>query len=392
MKILRVTASMNPAYGGPPAGIRISIQALEAFGIRNEVASCDSPGAEWIGRDAFPLHALGPGKFGYAYSPRFSDWLSKNLARFDAVVVHGLWLWPGLASFRAWKKAGLEAPTRFFVMPHGMLDPWFQRDRSRRVKALRNSIYWWLAERSVVNGADAVFFTCEEELRLARQTFAGYHPRREMDVGYGIPDPPPMTENLRRSFSKECPRWGGSQYILFLGRIHPKKGVDILVEAYRRVLEMQEVPREFPDLVIAGPGWESKFGRRVESLIGSNPKIHTTGMLEGAAKWGALHGCEAFILPSHQENFGIAVVEALACNKRVLVSKKVNIWREISSDDAGCVADDDLAGTVQLLESWRDGISGHNPFRFRDCFRRRFGVESAALKMASILKDSMAWR
>ena len=75
-------------------------------------------------------------------------------------------------------------------MPHGMLDPWFQRDKSRRVKAVRNWFYWWLVERGVVNAADALLFTCQQELELARTTFGGYRPKREMDVGYGIAEPP----------------------------------------------------------------------------------------------------------------------------------------------------------------------------------------------------------
>jgi glycosyltransferase involved in cell wall biosynthesis len=74
-------------------------------------------------------------------------------------------------------------------------------------------------------------------------------------------------------------------------------------------------------------------------------------MLNGEAKWGALYGCEAFVLPSHQENFGIAVVEALACGRPVLISDQVNIWREIVEGGAGLVAEDTLEGTYTLLAS-----------------------------------------
>ena len=75
-------------------------------------------------------------------------------------------------------------------------------------------------------------------------------------------------------------------------------------------------------------------------------------MLQGDLKWGAFHSADAFCLPSHQENFGIAVVEALACGKPVLISDKVNIWREIVQDGAGLVAPDTLAGTVDTLQRW----------------------------------------
>jgi glycosyltransferase involved in cell wall biosynthesis len=102
-------------------------------------------------------------------------------------------------------------------------------------------------------------------------------------------------------------------------------------------------------------------------------------MLEGEAKWGALYGCDAFVLPSHQENFGIAVVEALACNKPVLISNKVNIWREIAEDGAGVVEEDSVEGTARMLQRFVEGeMAGGDKGRFRGCFRRRFEIQQAA--------------
>lgn len=364
---------------------------MERLGFRNEVVSCDAPDAAWLGQDSFRLNALGPGKFGYAYAPRLYPWLVENLPRFDAVVVHGLWLWPSIAVLCALKKSSGNKP-RFFVMPHGMLDPWFQRDPSRRLKAVRNFFYWWMVERHVVNGADALLFTCEEELRLARQTFGGYHPRREINVGYGIPEPPPFTESMRTAFLERVPGLGGRPYVLFLGRIHPKKGVDLLASAYLQILKTEKLKTDFPHLVIAGPGWDSEFGRRVAAAVGEHPKIHRVGMLEGEAKWGALYGCDAFVLPSHQENFGIAVVEALACNKPVLISKQINIWREILEDGAGFAATDDERGVVQMLQALHGRATERSGTVFRDCYVKRFGIDSAGRKMASVFKESQTWR
>ncbi len=88
------------------------------------------------------------------------------------------------------------------------------------------------------------------------------------------------------------------------------------------------------------------------SAAGLADRVHWTGMLEGGAKWGAFFASEAFILPSHQENFGIAVAEALACGRPVLLSDKVNIAPDVAEDGAGLMEDDTLAGTVRLLERW----------------------------------------
>jgi glycosyltransferase involved in cell wall biosynthesis len=250
----------------------------------------------------------------------------------------------------------------------------------------------------VVNGADALFFTCDGEMRLARETFGGYRPRRELNIGYGVPEPPAFSETMRAAFSAKVPGLGNKPYLLFLGRIHPKKGVDLLVRAYFEKLKTEKLKTGIPDLVVAGPGWDSEYGRGIKDLIrelgaGSLERgaIHAVGMLEGDAKWGALHGCSAFVLPSHQENFGIAVVEALACNKPVLISNKVNIWREVVDDGAGAAAGDDLAGTTELLRAFLETSGNGDPDRFRSCYRKRFGIDSAAQKMAVALRDSLSW-
>ncbi len=385
MKILRVIGSMAPSVGGPAQGLRNLIPALERLGIQNEVVSCDVSDAPWKNTVPFPLHPLGPGKYGYSYSSRIGPWLEKNLSRFDAVIAHGLWLWPGLAAFRVWKKLA-PARTRFLVMPHGMLDPWFQRAPSRRFKAVRNHLYWRLLERHVVNGADAVLFTCEEELQLARETFAGYLPRREINAGYGVPNPPPFHDSMRMAFQATCSALKERPYLLFLGRIHPKKGIELLANAFSKLPANSSL-----DLVIAGPGWETSYGQRLSFEIGSCQKIHVVGMLEGSAKWGALHGCQAFVLPSHQENFGIAVVEALACDKPVLISNKVNIWREILRDEAGMVANDTIDDTASMLQAFAGAGGEKAPGHFYQCYKRHFGIESAASRLARILNDSQTW-
>jgi glycosyltransferase involved in cell wall biosynthesis len=382
---------MAPTIGGPAQGLRNAIPGLENLGFHNEVASCDGPSASWRKADAFPLHLLGPGRLGFAYSRRFSSWLSKNLSRFDVVIVHGLWLWTGLGTFLAARRLGASSP-RLLLMPHGMLDPWFQKDPSRRLKALRNALYWQFFERHIVNSADAILFTCDEELRLARTTFPGYAPKRELNIGYGVPEPPAFLESMRTAFLEKAPGLKGRPYLLFLGRIHPKKGIDLLIQAYGEILKTIPSDVDFPDLAIAGPGWETPYGKHLTSLIGERPQIHPIGMLEGGAKWGALRGCEGFILPSHQENFGIAVVEALACDKPVLISNKVNIWQEVLHEKAGLVAEDSLHGTEKLLRDFllNKCLAEHG--QFHQCYRKYFGIENAVCGIAHILEESKSWR
>ena len=118
-------------------------------------------------------------------------------------------------------------------------------------------------------------------------------------------------------------------------------------------------------------------------------------MLTGDMKWGAFHAAEIFMLPSHSENFGIVVAEALACRVPVLVSDKVNIWRAIVQDGAGFAEPDTLDGTVTLLERWI-GLSTDEihqmRIRARACFEDRFKVQQAAKKLVSVIERCLMAR
>jgi len=339
---------MNPENGGPCQGIRNMIPALSGLDVVNEVLSFDAPDAAFLGKDNFVIHAIGPAKGPYAYCKNLKPWLLENLGRFDAVIIHGLWQYNSYGTYKAWKefkRTNNKAP-KLFVMPHGMLDPYFQRAKERRVKAVRNWLFWKLFENKVINGATGVLFTCQEELLLARETFRPYAPENEINVGYGVQQPPAFTEQMREAFADKYP--AKEPYLLFLSRIHHKKGVDILIKAY---LEAKQ-NNTLPSLVIAGPGLDSAFGKEMQLLAGSGNNIYFPGMLSGNSKWGAFYGAEAFILPSHQENFGIAVVEALACNKPALISDQVNIWREISNGNGGIIKKDTTEGVSAMLKEW----------------------------------------
>jgi glycosyltransferase involved in cell wall biosynthesis len=355
MKVLRVISSMNPENGGPCQGIRNSVPELSKLGVISEVVSLDAPDSSFLNKDSFPIRAIGPAKNAWCYNAQLLPWLIKNLNKYDVVIVHGLWQYHGYAVYKAIKhlrKYGRQFP-KYYVMPHGMLDPYFQKSSGRKLKALRNKIYWKYLESYVVNNADGLLFTCKAELLLARETFDPYKPKQELNVGYGIEVPPFYSDEMKHAFTQKWPLIVKTPFILFLSRIHPKKGVDILIQAY---LELIRCGMQLPFLMIAGPGLETDYGQRLIRDLNKNSELYNkigfTGMLSGDEKWGAFYGCQAFILPSHQENFGIAVVEALACCKPVLITNQVNIWREISETGGGLVEDDDLEGVKRLLTCW----------------------------------------
>jgi len=367
--------------------------------------SLDDPLASFLGQDPFPIHALGPGKGVWGFSSKLIPWLVENFERFDVVVVNGLWQYysyavrKALALYKSQNKLNGELNKQIpkvFIMPHGMLDPYFQRAPERKFKALRNWIYWKLIEHKIVNDAQGILFTCEEELLLARLPFKPYKPQAELNVGYGIVEPPVYTPAMNYAFLEICPEVESRPFLLFISRIHQKKGIDLLIKAYKKVYinAFKSEDQNFPALVIAGPGLVTSYGQKMVALASENQTkvpIHFPGMLKGDAKWGAFYKCEAFVLPSHQENFGIVVAEALACSKPVLISNKVNIWREIIAAGGGLAGDDTMNATQQLLESWKD-LSADKKFtmgkKARACFEMNFEIAPAAQKLFNAINTS----
>ncbi len=385
---------MDPARGGPSQGIRNSIPLLEQMQIDNEVVCLDEPDAPFLAGDTFIVHALGQAKGPWAYHEELVPWLMHHLERFDVVIVHGLWQYHGRAVYKAFiqykkLKPSMTVP-KLYVMPHGMLDPYFQRASGRKFKALRNWIYWKLVERQLVEIADGLLFTTEEELQLAKTTFRPYKPRQEVNIGYGIKKAPAYQPVMKVAFQEKCKGWNNEKYLLFLSRVHEKKGIDMLIEAY---IKLKEEGNVLPLLVIAGPGLDTPFGKKIQQKALRHKDVLFAGMLTGDAKWGSFYHCEAFILPSHQENFGIAVTEALACSKPVLITNQVNIWREIEAAKAGLIEDDTLEGTINLIGKWNGlEIEAKNEMAANavNCFQRSFSIEEAVLKMTHQLKLSIS--
>tara|TARA_R110002126_G_scaffold90468_1_gene215638 strand:- start:12398 stop:13552 length:1155 start_codon:yes stop_codon:yes gene_type:complete len=346
MRILRIIPSMNPKQGGPCQGIRNAAPELSKLGVQTEVVCFNEVDSDFIENDPFTIHPLGKPTNAWGYNKKFIPWMLDNFERFDVVIIHGLWLYQSQAAIKAmltYRKTNETLP-KVYVMPHGMLDPYFQKAKDRKLKALRNIIYWKIFENNVINQADGILFTCKEELLLARATFPNYRPKKEINVGYGIQQPPAYNDEMKKAFASNVPQWNGKPFLLFLSRIHPKKGIDLLINAYKK---LEQELNTLPQLIIAGPN-DHMYGTEMKALANNSKNILFAGMLNGDAKWGAFYESEIFVLPSHQENFGIAVVEALACKTPVLISDKVNIWREIEKGKGGIVKND----TYNLLKDW----------------------------------------
>jgi glycosyltransferase involved in cell wall biosynthesis len=384
MKILHVINSVNPAGGGPIEGVRQLCAANESQGHKVSVVSLDAPDAEYLRTCPFPVYALGPGLLKYSYCRRLVPWLRENARKFDIVIVNGIWQYQSFAVQHALRRSG---DTPYVVYTHGMLDPWFKERYP--LKHLKKMLYW-PREYRVLRDASAVLFTCEEERVLARQSFRPYH-CNEVVVNYGTAGPQGDPQVELETFYGSYPQLREKRLALFMGRLHEKKGCDLLLQAFAKVLAGDADWH----LVMCGPdqvGWGARLMEMAKRLNIAE-RVTWTGMVSGDLKWGAVRAAEVFVLPSHQENFGIVVAEALACGTPALISNKVNIWREVKNHGAGIVGSDDLDGTCAVLKTWLEMSTEEQSEmrqRARLCFLEEFEIHKASRTLIQTLSSIIA--
>ena len=378
MKVLRIVTTMDPTLGGVVEAINQASIGLTSLGHEVSVLSFDDPDDSWV-KDQGKYNNIGLGKSytSYAFNPSYIKWLLNNAKNYDFVILDGLWQFH---IFGGYLLKLLNVP--FGVYTHGMLDPYFNENKFKYLKKLP---FWFLVERNVLSISNATFFTCEEEKLLASQSFPMYKSKPYI-VSLGVDNSMSLKNNNITSFLNEFPNMRSKRFALFLSRIHPKKGIDLLIQAFR---ELKALPADF-DLVIAGPDHDNL---KEKLMIYCPPelknRIHWVGMLTGDIKWGAYHAADCFILPSHQENFGIVVAEALSTSTPVLITNKVNIWREIDNGNAGFVEKDNVEGIERLLSNWLElPEEKKNEMRknAKLCYQKNFSMESAVESLDKTLK------
>jgi glycosyltransferase involved in cell wall biosynthesis len=380
MKVLHILPSVDPKGGGPMEGVKQYGHRFEELGHHVEVVTLDDPAEPCVAEFPLKVHALGPAMGSYRYTPKLAQWLEAHARDFDAIIVNGLWQYHGFGAWRVLHR--LQIP--YFVFTHGMLDPWFKH--TYPLKHIKKWLYWPWAEYRLLRDARAVLFTCEEERLLARKSFWLYKVR-EAVINYGTGIPPNNGKALRMLFYENYPTLREKRVLLFLSRIHEKKGCDLLIKAFAKVANQDANLH----LLMAGPSHADLLNKlkALAERLGVAERITWPGMLKGDMKWGAFYASEAFVLSSHQENFGIAVAEALGCGLPVLISDKVNIWREIAADGAGIINSDTLEGTEKTLRQWLAmTANGRHKMakQAKVTFEQRFTVDAMAKSLMTTIE------
>jgi glycosyltransferase involved in cell wall biosynthesis len=265
------------------------------------------------------------------------------------------------------------------------MDPFiFRRHR------LRKALLEWLYERRNFRYATAIHFTSEEEMELAKLARDALPFDRGVVVPLGVrsedySDLPPAG-----TFRQRFPQVGHQRILLFLSRINFKKGLDLLIPAFGAVARA----RDDVHLALAGPD-EDGLGKKVQSWIERErlkEKVTLTGILQGETKLAALRDASAFILPSYSENFGIAVVEAMACGLPVIISNRVNIWREVKAAGAGLVTNCNSVEIANAIEAILQDPQGAIEMgkRGRSLVQRQYCWPRSAELLENLYRDFLA--
>lgn len=291
----------------------------------------------------------------------------------DVVHLHSLYLFHVWAAARACRRHGVP----YLLRPHGTLDP-FLWNRHR----LRKSVMEWLFQDRVIREAAALHYTAAEEMKLAEPYVHGA-PGVVIPNGLDLAEyatlPPPGRVRT------EHPEIGSRRIVLFLSRLNFKKGLDLLVPAF------VEACRSVNDLhlVIAGP--DDGMRQKTEALIAEarvGSRVTFLGMLDHAQKLAAFRDAAMFVLPSYSENFGIAVVEAMACGVPVAISDKVNIWREVEEAGAGLVAPTTVSAVArQIVQLAQASDAVEMGARGRRLVEERFAWDKIARDLESVYRS-----
>lgn len=372
MKTLHVISGLRQTAGGTVSAL-VGLAAVQiAQGMRASIAATfvhpEDEDAAQVRAGGIEVHQLGPCRDPRSRHPRMSEWITDLARASDVVHIHGLWEEVQHRAARACQRLRLP----YVISPHGMLDPW-----SLSQGAWKKKLYIALRLRRNLNRAAAIHFTTATERDLVCPLgFTAAAIVEPIGVDFAEFDPLPEKGRFRARF----PQLSTRPVVIFLGRLHPKKGFDILIPAFAQASCRDAM------LVIAGPGddaYRAELARMVESH-GIASRVVFAGMQRGRERIEALVDSDLFVLPSYQENFGIAVVESLAAGVPVVISDQVNIHREVSESSGGSVVPTRVDAMASELSRWMNDaqLRADAGARGREFVRSRFDWSRIAANWA----------
>ena len=383
MRVLHVIPAVAPRYGGPSTAIwpmTSALRELRGFDVEIATTDADGPGGRLamtdLPKDAGTVH-LFPRENGenLKYSRSLSHWLSIHSVDYDVIQVHSNWNYPVAAACRAARRADVP----YILRPCGMLSNYtWQKSKWKK------RVYWWLRERSNIRNAAGFHVTSNEE----RQEVLQLGVTSPIDViPLGIETETWETSVDSTWLREQCPQAKTRPILLFLSRLHPKKGItDFLLPALAQL-------KTDAFLAIVGgeddhaPGYTRHVVDEITRL-GLVDRVALLGPVSPLRRWAAFDGADLFVLPSHSENFGIVVAEAMARGKPVVVTTGVQFGEHVTASEAGTVVHPDVGELAASIDLWlsdpsRRARAGELGQRY---IRDRFTWQRAAERMADLYR------
>ncbi|MEM8503163.1 MAG: hormogonium polysaccharide biosynthesis glycosyltransferase HpsP [Cyanobacteria bacterium P01_D01_bin.1] len=352
MKVLQIVPSLSLVYGGPSQmvrGLSAALARQEAIAQTTVITTdangdidedpLDVPLGQPIAQDGYEVIYFRCAPFRrYKFSTALLRWLWDNAHHYDIAHIHALFspVSTAAATLCRWQKLP------YIMRPLGTLDP-ADLNKKKHFKKL----YAHLLEKPNLAGAAALHFTSEPEAKVSKR-FGTKTPAMVLPLGVALPTLPPRTEakaQIREQF--DIPK--GFPIILFMSRIDPKKGFDLLLPALDKLHQNKHVFH----LLLCGSNpqdreYEISIKQQIESSNWS-AQVTFSGFVSGELKAAILSAADLFVLPSYYENFGIAVAEAMAARLPVVISNKIDIWPKVAEYDAGWVVPTEIAPLTQAL-------------------------------------------
>lgn len=385
MKIIHVIVTLDPAKGGPPAVVTRLAAAQAQQGHSVSIVSYARPERRLEvdvmlqgvpGIQAVDIVDVdGRGRAERWMGRRVSQAIQRLIVPQSILHLHGVWEPMLLAAARTARRARVP----YVITPHGMLDPW-----SLSQGRLKKRLALFFAYRRMINHAAFLHALNADEATLL-EPLSLRSPVRVIPNGVFLEEVEPLP--APGAFRKMHAELSDATFILFLSRLHYKKGLDYLADAFERVAAVNRSIR----LVVAGPdgGAQDAFAQQI-AQAGLSDRVHVVGPIYGPSKLGALVDASCFCLPSRQEGFSIAITEALACGVPVVISDACH-FPEVAEAGAGEVVPLDADAVAQaLLRILGDDDLRHRMSQAgRELVRSRFTWPKIAARMVECYEGAM---
>jgi len=376
MRVLHVIPSVAERSGGPATAILPMCRALVEQGLEVQLAATNE-GLTRTNTDTVTDYKGVPARFfpvqlgtSFKYSRPLAAWLNHNLRAFDVVHIHAVFNHASLAAANACQTAGVP----YVVRPLGTLDPW-----SMKQKPVRKRVFWMVSGKKMLQHSAAVHYTAQAE-KDATEKYLRMNHGRVIPLGVETANGAPAIPLA------ECfPALAQQPYLLVLSRLDPKKGVDILIEAFVSLVRRPQFAGW--RLVIAGDGPRDYVATLKEKAANSH-RIVFTGWVEGERKEALLHNASLLALPSLQENFGFCVVEAMARGVPVLLSPDVNLAQGVEAAGAGWIVERDEL-TLGLAAALEDESERARRGQAAHLFAQRYSWKKTAADLISLYEECL---